>query len=150
METEDDLSQLHAIESTVGTAMNNKDVDALMAVYARKGPLFVFDVVGPPAVHIGWDEYREAFEQMFAAISGPLQFALSDLDIQVSGDVAYSRSLQRVSGVHAQDGKPFDYTVRVTDVYRKNGHEWLIVQEHISLPIDRATFTPMLHLRRRL
>jgi hypothetical protein len=36
--------------------------------------------------------------------------------------------------------------VRVTDVYRKIDGKWLIVQEHISLPIDRSTFTPMLHL----
>jgi hypothetical protein len=34
----------------------------------------------------------------------------------------------------------------VTDVYRKIGGKWLIVQEHVSLPIDRDTFTPMLHL----
>ena len=36
--------------------------------------------------------------------------------------------------------------MRVTDVYRKVGGKWLIVQEHLSLPLDRDTFTPMLHL----
>ncbi len=84
---------------------------------------------------------------MFAAIDGPLRLTMSDLEVEVSGDVGYSRSLQRVSGVHAKDGKPFDYTVRVTDVYRKIAGEWLIVQEHISLPIDRNTFAPMLHAK---
>jgi ketosteroid isomerase-like protein len=82
---------------------------------------------------------------MFASIGGPLRFEMTDLEIEVSGDVGYSRSLQRVSGVHAKDGKSFDYTVCATDVYRKFGGRWLIVQEHLSLPLDRATFTPILH-----
>ncbi|MGB8964048.1 MAG: nuclear transport factor 2 family protein [Candidatus Cybelea sp.] len=142
----DDLSQLRMLESRFATAMNNKDLDAVMAAYAPEKSLFVFDVVGPPSVHFGWDQYREAFKQMFAAISGPLRLTITDLDIEIGGDLGYSRSLQRVSGIRTKDRKPFDYTVRVTDVYRKIGGKWLIVQEHLSLPIDRSTFTPMLHL----
>jgi hypothetical protein len=38
----------------------------------------------------------------------------------------------------------FDYTVRVTNVYRKVNGRWLIVREHVSLPIDRTTFQPLL------
>ncbi|MGA7355121.1 MAG: hypothetical protein WBW76_06805 [Candidatus Cybelea sp.] len=34
----------------------------------------------------------------------------------------------------------------MTDVYQKINGKWLIVQEHLSLPIDRNTFTPLLHL----
>jgi ketosteroid isomerase-like protein len=142
----DDLSQLRMLESRFATAMNNKNLDAVMAAYAPEKSLFVFDVVGPPSVHFGWDQYREAFKQMFAAISGPLRLTMTDLDIVIGGDLGYSRSLQRVSGIRAKDRKPFDYTVRVTDVYRKIGGKWLIVQEHLSLPIDRSTFTPMLNL----
>jgi ketosteroid isomerase-like protein len=142
----DDVSQLRLLESNFAAAMNDKDLDAVMAVYECGTSLFVFDVVGPPSVHFGWHEYREAFKHMFAAIDGPLRLTMSDLDIEVARDMAYGRSLQRVSGVHAKDRKPFDYTVRVTDVYRKIGGKWLIVQEHLSLPIDRSTFAPMLHL----
>ena len=140
-----DIAQLRSLEEAFAKAMNDKEIDAVMAVYAPGDSLFVFDVVGPPGVHFGWEEYREAFTQMFAAIEGPLRFSMSDLDLVVSGDVGYGRSLQRVSGVHVKGGKPFDYTVRVTDVYRKVDGKWLIVQEHISLPVERATFSPMLH-----
>jgi ketosteroid isomerase-like protein len=141
----DDLSQLRALEKTFATAMNDKNLDAVMAVFAPEKSLFVFDVVAPPGVHFGWDEYRNAFKQMFAAINGPLRFTISDLGVDISGDVAYGHSLQRVSGVRRNDRKPFDYTVRVTDVYRKIDHKWLIVQEHVSLPIDRTAFTPVLN-----
>jgi ketosteroid isomerase-like protein len=142
MDTDDDITQLRELEATIVAAFNNKDVDTLMSVYARAESLFVFDVVGPPGFNSGWDAYREAFTHMFAAISGPLTFTMSNLHIDVSGDVAYSRSLQRVSGVRT-DGKTFAYTVRATDVYRKIDGKWLIVQEHVSLPIDRKTFAPM-------
>lgn len=140
MNHNDDVEQLRELEMTVANAFNNKDLDALMAVYATDDSLFVFDVVGPPGVSRGWAAYREAFSHMFAAIDGPLSFSMSDLSIEVSGDVAYSRSLQRVSGTHAKDGKAFDYTVRATDVYRKIRGKWLIVQEHLSLPVDRSSF----------
>jgi ketosteroid isomerase-like protein len=145
MNQDDDLAQLQTLEKRVAAAFNNKDVDALMSAYASGESLFVFDVVGPPGVHVGWDAYRDAFQKMFAAISGPLKFTMSDLDIQVSGDIAFGHSLQRISGVHAMDGKHFDYTVRVTDVYRSMGGKWLIVHEHVSLALDRQTFTPILH-----
>jgi len=141
----DDLSQLHRLEAAVSDAFNSKDVDALMAVYASGKALFVFDVMGPPGSYLSWDAYREALQHFFESISGPLHYTMSDLEIEASGDVAYSRSLQHLSGVHTKNGIPFDYTVRVTDVYRKFDSEWLIVQEHVSLPLARGSFSPLLH-----
>jgi ketosteroid isomerase-like protein len=32
--------------------------------------------------------------------------------------------------------------VRITDVYRKIGGKWLIVLEHVSVPVDLATGKP--------
>ncbi|HKE36397.1 MAG TPA: nuclear transport factor 2 family protein [Candidatus Baltobacteraceae bacterium] len=140
----DELAQLRALEEKFVLGMNGKDLDSVMSVYDPGESLFVFDVVGPPSAHVGWAEYREAFRRMFAGISGSLHLALSNFDVEVFGDIAYGRSLQRVSGVH-NDGESFDYSVRVTDVYRKIAGKWLIVQEHLSLPIERETFSPMLH-----
>lgn len=140
----DDLSQIRALEDRFATAYGNKNVDSLMSVYAPGETLFVFDVVAPPSAHVGWDAYREAWTHFFAMFHGPLHFTISDLDVTTSGDVGYSRSLQHVSGIRA-DGHPYDIVVRVTDVYRKIDGKWLIVQEHVSLPLDRHTFTPLLH-----
>ena len=33
-------------------------------------------------------------------------------------------------------------TVRVSDVYRKTGGAWWIVQEHVSVPVDLDTGKP--------
>lgn len=141
--TDDDQRQVRALEAAFARAYSNKDVASLMSVYAPERSLFVFDVVGPPGVYSSWDEYRDAWTHFFSMFSGSLQFAISDLHVVTSGHIGYGRSLQHVSGTRA-DGKTYDITVRVTDVYEKFGDKWLIVQEHVSLPINRKTFEPML------
>ena len=64
---------------------------------------------------------------------GPINAEVNDLVINSDGKIAYSRSVQRVSGT-TNEGKPFDETFRVTDVYRKSHGKRVIVQEHISVP----------------
>ena len=39
-------------------------------------------------------------------------------------------------------GQPIDLTVRVTDVYRKIKGKWLVVHEHVSVPVDLNTGKP--------
>lgn len=56
---------------------------------------------------------------------------VNNLVINSDGKIAYSRGVQHVSGT-TNEGKPFDETFRITDVYRKSHGKWAIVQEHIS------------------
>ena len=57
------------------------------------------------------------------------------------GSVAYGHSIQ--SGqLTAKDGTKTQLVVRVTDVYRKLGGAWKIVQEHVSIPVDLGTLKP--------
>ena len=127
-----DASDLRALAKRFAKGMNDKDVDAVMSVYAPGKSLVVFDTAGEPNVHVGWEQYRKAWRQLFAGINGPLQFTLSDLQLDVNDDIAYGHCRRRARGVHGECRTPFDYTVRVTDVYRKIAGTWLIVQEHIS------------------
>jgi ketosteroid isomerase-like protein len=57
------------------------------------------------------------------------------------GDVAYGHSIQRIVATGTK-GDPVDLTTRVTDVYRKLNGRWMIVQEHISIPVDLDTGKP--------
>jgi len=52
-----------------------------------------------------------------------------------------SHSIQRVTGTNTK-GQPMDLTVRVTGVYRKIKGNWLVVHEHISVPVHLDTGKP--------
>lgn len=133
----DDRAAIEALEKQFAAAFNAKDLDAIMKVYAPGASLFVFDVT-PPRQYVGWAAYKKDFSELLAAFPGPAKFDLSDLSITVVGPVAYSHSIQSTR-LTAKDGSKLDLVVRVTDVYRKMHGKWLIVQEHVSVPVDLAT-----------
>jgi len=112
----------------------------MMKNYVSDESLVVFDVV-PPRQHLGADAYRKAWMGFFATFKGTPKIAISDLAITVDGNVAFSHSIQHVTGTDKR-GQPVDRTVRVTDGYRKIGGQWLIVLEHISVPVDLRTGEP--------
>jgi uncharacterized protein (TIGR02246 family) len=136
-----DEREIRALEDQFAAAANAKDLDAIMKVYVPGNDLFVFDV-GVPRQHVGWDDYKKDWHDFLAMLPGPIKFTVSDLSIASDGKIAYGHSIQSLSGKGA-DGSPMDMTVRVTDVYRKIDGKWLIVQEHVSVPIDFSTGKPM-------
>jgi ketosteroid isomerase-like protein len=132
-----DKAAIEALEQSFLDAFNAKDVKAIMACYAPGKSLFVFDVT-PPREHLGWDDYKRDWEGFFAAFSGPVSVRMSELNVTVVGPVAYGRNIE--SGTFtSKDGSKTAIVVRVTDVYRKIDNKWLIVQEHVSVPVDLAT-----------
>jgi uncharacterized protein (TIGR02246 family) len=131
-----DKAQIQALERGFAAAFNAKDTKKIMSYYTHDG-LFVFDVT-PPRQYVGWAAYKKDWEDIFAAFPGPLTFKLSDLSVTVAGDVAYGHSIQD-SNFTTKDGSKAELVARVTDVYRKIGGKWLIVQEHVSVPVDLET-----------
>jgi len=134
-----DKAQIQALERGFSAGFNARDTKKVMSYYARQG-LFVFDVT-PPRQHVGWADYKKDFDDLFAAFPGPTAMKISDLAITVSGDVGYSHSVQDVHFT-GKDGTKTEVVVRVTDVYRKIDGKWLIVQEHVSVPVDLDTMKP--------
>ena len=132
-----DKAAIEALETRFIEAFNAKDVNGIMAAYAPGSGLFVFDAV-PPREYPSAEAYRKDWEGLFAAYPGPLANAISEQSISVVGSVAYGHNIQ--SGYFTRkDGTRVDVAVRVTDVYRKMGGKWLIVQEHVSFPVDIDT-----------
>jgi uncharacterized protein (TIGR02246 family) len=133
----DDKKQIEDLEQRFATAFGAKDINAVMSGYAPGKALFVFDVV-PPREYVGWDAYKRDWESFFAAFQGPASINISELSVTVVGTVAYSHSIQ-AAHMTAKDGAKTTLAVRTTDVYRKIGGKWLIVEEHNSLPVDLDT-----------
>jgi len=136
-----DVAQIKALEQDLQEAFLAKDVAAIMKCYAPGDQLFVFDVV-PPRQYAGFDAYKKDWEDTFTSFDGTVTFELNDLVIATDGHgLAYGHNIQHVTG-KLKTGEPVDVTVRVTDVYKKNGGKWLIVHEHVSVPVDLNTGKP--------
>lgn len=124
-------------------ALRTKDIDALMAHYAPD--VTVFDL-RPPHRIVSADRYRRNFEAWFATVDGPIDYEVDELLLTVSGDVAFCHSLSHVTAKRA-NGEKANYWVRVTSGMRKTSGGWIIVHEHISMPIDLETMQAQAHSR---
>ena len=133
----DDKAAIEALEQKYNEGFNTKNVNEIMSCYAPGKNLFVFDAI-PPRQYPSWDAYKRDWEGLFSAYPGPVSNTVSDLSITVVGTVAYGRNVQETHFT-AKDGSKTTAVVRVTDVYRKINGKWLIVQEHVSFPVDLAT-----------
>ena len=136
----DARADIKALEERFVAAFKAKDVDAIMKAYAPDQRLVVFDVV-PPRQYVGPAAYRKDWQTFLDSFEGPITVELSDLDVGADRNLAYSHSIQRVSGTDKQ-GKKLDLTVRVTDVYKKTRGQWLVIHEHVSVPVDLDTGKP--------
>jgi uncharacterized protein (TIGR02246 family) len=133
-------ADIKALEERFVAALKAKDLDAIMKAYAPGQMLVVFDVV-PPRQYVGAAAYRKDWQTFLDTFEGPITFELTDLDVAADRNLAYSHSIQRVAGTDKQ-GKKVDLTVRVTDVYKKARGRWLIIHEHVSVPVDLDTGKP--------
>jgi ketosteroid isomerase-like protein len=136
----DDKADIRALETRFVEAFRAKDVNAIMAVYVPDETLVVFDVV-PPRQYVGWKAYKKDWEDFLALFDSAITVELTDLHVTTVRILGYGHSIQRVTG-RMRDGKTLGLTVRVTDVYRKVKGKWLIVHEHVSVPVDLATGKP--------
>ena len=134
----DDEAAIRALEDKFAAAVNAGDVDAIMKNYIPDKSFVVFDVV-PRKKYLGADAYRKAWADFFYALQGHAEIRPSLISsITVDGNVGFGHSFMNLKGTDMQ-GHLVDRTVRVTAGYRKIGGNWLIVQEHISVPVDFAT-----------
>jgi len=132
-----DRAAIEALETRYVEAFDTRDVDGIMASYARGRQLFVFDAI-PPRDYPSWDDYKRDWETLFSQFPGPASDKMSELSITVVGTVAYGHHIED-SQFTQKDGTKKEFVVRVTDVYRKFKDKWLIVQEHVSFPVDIST-----------
>jgi ketosteroid isomerase-like protein len=60
-----------------------------------------------------------------------------ELKVISDGNLALARSVQHATAT--VDGKPFEMTFRMTDVWRKRGGQWKLINSHVSVPVDLKT-----------
>ena len=129
--TEDEAAIRALIDGFV-KAIRAKDITGVMAVFA---PDVVSFDLGPPLRHGGGDEFVKRWHELFEVYQNPIHYEVRDLSIIVGEDVAFSRSLNEIGGT-MKNGQRSDRWLRWTACYRKTNGRWLIVHEHVSVPVD--------------
>jgi uncharacterized protein (TIGR02246 family) len=120
-------------------ALRAKDVNGLISHYTPN--VLLFDLA-PPLHHSGVEVLRRGLEEWFSTFQGPIGYEVRNLEITIGGDIAFSNSINRLSGKRTS-GEETDVWVRATVCYRKIDGKWLVTHEHVSVPFymdgsDRA------------
>ena len=130
----DAKSEIAAVEASVAAGVEAKNADAIMANYVPGDSLVVFDVI-PPLQYKGSEAYKKDWAGVLAGCSNSPKLELTGLDITAEGNLAFSRSIQHFACKDLK-GNKLEFTMRATDCYRKTNGKWLIIHEHLSVPVD--------------
>jgi len=124
-------------------AIRDKNIEGVMSLYAQE--VVSFDIV-PPLRYVGADAFRKVWEEVFSSFQGPIGYEIHDLSITVGDDVAFTHSLNRISGT-MNTGQKTDLWLRSTACFRKINGKWLIVHHQNSVPVDLETGRAVLSLK---
>lgn len=113
-------------------ALHDKNIEDVMSLYAQE--VVTFDIV-PPLQYIGADALRKLWEELFSVVQGPVNYEIHNLSITVGADIAFTHSLNRISGT-MNNGRKTDLWLRWTACFRKIDGKWLIVHHQNSVPAD--------------
>ncbi len=113
-------------------AVHAKYPTALTSHTAKDAVLF--DAMGP-LQQIGVGAESAQAHEWFAGYEGPIGLEVRDLEVAATGDVAWCRYLNRVSGTMTS-GHPVGMWLRTTLGLRKVDGRWTVAHEHTSVPFD--------------
>lgn len=106
-------------------ALHNGDAAPRRALWSRQEPV---SVLGAWRNAYGQQELDELFESLGRSFSDCTSYAFELHACDVVGDMAYTAGLEHTSA--SVDGKPRAYTLRATQVYRREDGEWRVAHRH--------------------
>ena len=124
-------------------SLRDKNIEGVMSLYAPE--VVSFDIV-PPLRYVGADAFRKVWEETFLVYQGPIDYEIHDLNITVGDDIAFTHSLNRISGT-MNNGQKTNLWLRSTACFRKINGKWLIVHMQASVPVDLETGKAVLDLK---
>ncbi|HEX6497671.1 MAG TPA: nuclear transport factor 2 family protein [Micromonosporaceae bacterium] len=110
-------------------AIHNGDEGPRLATWSHNEPV---SVLGAWFSATGWDEVDRMFHRLAASFSGCASYEYDIVAAEVSGDLAYTVGYEHTSAT--VDGEPRQYTLRVTNVYRREDGDWKVVHRHAEPP----------------
>ncbi|WP_460626804.1 nuclear transport factor 2 family protein [Intrasporangium mesophilum] len=106
-------------------SLHNGDPAPRRALWSRKEPV---SVLGAWSNAHGQAQLDELFTALGRSFSDCTSYAFELQTYDVVGDMAYTAGLEHTSA--SVDGQPRTYTLRATQVYRREDGEWKVVHRH--------------------
>jgi len=106
-------------------ALHNGDPAPRRALWSRNEPV---SVLGAWRNAHGQNEIDELFTTLGNSFSDCTSYAFDVQAYDVVGDMAYTAGLEHTSA--SVDGRPRTYTLRVTQVYRRESGAWRVAHRH--------------------
>jgi ketosteroid isomerase-like protein len=110
-----------------------KHVNEIVGYFDDTPEMLQFDVMSPR--EFKGTAFRKHFNDLAATFSSSIKVDIMDMETHADNHLAFVSSLQHSYGTDPK-GKPFEFTLRVTDCFRKANGKWKIVHQHVSFPID--------------
>lgn len=127
---------LHWVRTTLRdaeAALHNGDADPRRAIWSRNEPV---SILGAWRNAYGQQEVEEAFRFLERSFSDCRSYEFELQASDVLGDAAYTAGLEHISA--SVDGTPRTFTLRATQVYRREGGEWKVAHRHADTVTDQG------------
>ena len=119
-------------------ALHNGDAAPRFAIWSSNDPV---TVLGAWTSGSGFQEVGEIFRQLERTFSDCTSYSHDVIAADVSGDMAYTVGYEHTSA--SVNGEPRQYSLRVTQVYRRENGEWKVAHRHAdTLPPSEKPFGP--------
>ena len=112
-------------------ALHNGDAAPRRALWSHNEPV---SVLGAWRNAHGQHELDELFDALARSFSDCTSFAFELQAYDVVSDMAYTAGLEHTTA--SINGEPRSYTLRATQVYRREGGEWKVVHRHGDTVIE--------------
>jgi len=106
-------------------ALHNGDADKRRAIWSPSEPV---SILGAMRNALGQQEVEAIFVYLEKTFSDCTSYSFELQAYDVVGDMAYTAGLEHTSA--SIDGMPGSYTLRATQVYRREGGDWKVAHRH--------------------
>ena len=122
---DDFLAWLNTALYDAERALHNGDAAPRRALWSRNEPV---SVLGAWRSAYGQDELDELFTSLERSFSDCTSYSFELQAYDVVGDLAYTAGLEHTTA--SVGGEPRSYTLRATQVYRREDGEWRVAHRH--------------------
>jgi ketosteroid isomerase-like protein len=104
-----------------------------LAEFYASGPHTFFDIA--PLKYSNWDEYQKGVRQVLADFKSAKFTVNDDAELHPAANYVWATATLKEEMTH-KNGKVDTGSFRWTVVFEKQSGKWLIVHEHVSVPVE--------------